>query len=102
MVEEAEVAMTTLNAPPREWISFITGICARRNLANFRKLWDERAQEEGRRENRESNLNDNEDKDLVFHANSKTNKKKSQGSPSRRPLDFKRGKIPRKYYSCFE
>ena len=38
MVEEEEVAMTTLNGLPIEWDSFIRGICARRKLKKFSKL----------------------------------------------------------------
>ena len=57
MVEESEVVMTTLNVLPREWDSFIRGICARRKLTKFSKLWEECVQEEGRLENREETLN---------------------------------------------
>ena len=35
MVEEAEVVMTTLNGLPREWESFIQGICSRRKMTKF-------------------------------------------------------------------
>ena len=52
MVEEAEVVMTTLNGLPTEWDSFIRGICARRKLTKFSKLWEECVQEEGRLGNR--------------------------------------------------
>ena len=45
MVEEAEVVMTTLNGLPRDWESFIQGICSRRKLTKFRQLWGECAQE---------------------------------------------------------
>ena len=38
MVEEAEVVMTTLNGLPRDWESFIRGICARINLTKFNIL----------------------------------------------------------------
>ena len=38
MLEEAKVVMTTLNGLPREWDSFIKGICARRRLTKFNKL----------------------------------------------------------------
>ena len=100
--EEEEVVMTTLNNLPREWDSFIRGICARRKLTKFNKLWEECVQEEGRITNRQEKLNDNEDQALTVHAKNGRNKRKSQGSPSRRPLDFKRGKIPRKDYSSFE
>ena len=45
MVEEAEVVMTTLNGLPREWASFIRGICAKRKITKFSKLWEESLQE---------------------------------------------------------
>ena len=45
MVEEAEVVMTTLNGLPRECDSFIRGICARRKLTQFNKIWEECIQE---------------------------------------------------------
>ena len=38
MVEEEEVIMTTLNGLPRDWESFIRGICARRKLTKFNIL----------------------------------------------------------------
>ena len=40
MVEEEEVVMTTLNGLPREWDSLIRGICSRRKLTEFNKLWE--------------------------------------------------------------
>ena len=40
-VEDAEIVMTTLNALPRSWDSFIQGICARRRLTKFSRLWEE-------------------------------------------------------------
>ena len=45
MVDEAEVVITTLNGLPREWDSFIRGICARRKLTKFRNIWEECVQE---------------------------------------------------------
>ena len=46
-VENAEIVMTTLNGLPRSWDSFIQGICARRKLITFSRLWEECSQEEG-------------------------------------------------------
>ena len=40
-VENAEIVMITLNGLPRTWDSFIQGICARKKLVKFRKLWEE-------------------------------------------------------------
>ena len=48
MVEEAKFVMTTLNALPRDWDSFIIGICARRKITKFNKLCEECVQQEGK------------------------------------------------------
>ena len=40
-VENVEIVMTTLNSLPRSWDSFIQGICARKKLVKFSKLWEE-------------------------------------------------------------
>ena len=40
-VEEGAIAMTTLNGLPRSWDSFIQGICARKKLITFNRLWEE-------------------------------------------------------------
>ena len=45
-VENAKIVMTTLNGLPRAWDSFIQGICARKKLVNFSRLWEECSQEE--------------------------------------------------------
>ena len=41
MVEEEEVVITTLNGLPRDWESFIQGICLIRILTKFRQLGEE-------------------------------------------------------------
>ena len=40
-VEDGDIVMTILNGLPRSWDSFIQGICARRKLISFSKLWEE-------------------------------------------------------------
>ena len=45
-VENAKVVTTTLNGLPRSWDSLIQGICARKKLVKFRRLWEECSQEE--------------------------------------------------------
>ena len=67
MIEEAEVVMTTLNSLPRDWESFIQGICSRRKLTKFRKLWEECVQEEERIASREEKLNQNQDHAFAVH-----------------------------------
>ena len=45
-VENEEILMTTLNGLPRSWDTFIQGICTRKKLVKFRRLWEECSQEE--------------------------------------------------------
>ena len=71
MVEEVEIVMTTLNGLPRDWEAFIRGICSRRKLTKFRKLWEECVQEEERVAAREEMLNDSEDQALTAHTKGK-------------------------------
>ena len=47
-VENAEIVITTLNGLPRAWDSFIQGICSRKKLFKFSRLWEECSQEEDR------------------------------------------------------
>ena len=43
-VENSEVVITTLNGLPRARDSFIQGICARKKLVKFSRLWEECSQ----------------------------------------------------------
>jgi hypothetical protein len=63
-VDEAEMVMTTLNGLPRSWDSFIQGICSRRKLIKFSRLWEDCTQEEARLVAREEKLRD-DDQDLA-------------------------------------
>ena len=94
--------MTTLNGLPREWDSFIIGICDRIKLSKLNKLWEECLREEGRIENREEKMNDNEDQALSSHTKNGRNKRKDWGSPTSRSLELKRGKKFKKDYSPYE
>ena len=67
-VENGEIVMTTLNGLPRSWDSFIQGICVRRKLVTFSRLWEECSQEEARIIAREEKIG-NEDQDLTAHTN---------------------------------
>ena len=42
---EGEIVMTTLNGLLRSWDSFIQGMCFRRKLITFNRLWEECTQE---------------------------------------------------------
>ena len=45
-VENVETVLTTLNGVPRAWDSLIKGICPRKKLVKFNRLWEECSQEE--------------------------------------------------------
>lgn len=55
-VEEAELVMTTLNGLPRSWYPFIRGICSRRKLTKFSRIWKDCTQKEARLAAREEKL----------------------------------------------
>ena len=100
MVEEAEIVMTILNGLPRDWESFIWGICSRRKLTKFWQLWEECVQEWERIESREENMNENEDQALTFHTKGK-NKRKIHDHPPRKTQGFKKSKKYFSNYECF-
>ena len=58
--------MTTLNGLPKLWDSFIQGICARKKLITFSRLWEECSQEESRIVSQEEKMG-NEDQYLTTH-----------------------------------
>ena len=66
--------MTTMNGLPRSWDPFIKGICSRRKLTKFSKLWEDCTQEEARLESREEKLGDEENQALAAHARKGKNK----------------------------
>jgi hypothetical protein len=48
IVNGEEMVITTLNGLPRSWDAFIQGICSRRKLPKFSRLWEDCNQEEAR------------------------------------------------------
>ena len=72
---EGEIVMTTLNGLPRSWDSFIQGICARKKLIMFNKLWEECTQEEARLVSREEKMGVDDDQALTTHANKNIRKR---------------------------
>jgi len=102
MVQDAEVVMTTLNGLPRSWEGFLHGICTRRKMTKFSRLWEECTQEEARREAREEKMETNEDQDLAAYTKKGKGKKEPQ-SPKRPPRS-NRSQMRKRYFSqirCF-
>ena len=73
--------MTTLNGLPRSWDSFIQGVCAKKNLVKFNRLWEECSQEEARIAAREEKMG-SEDQGLTI-----------QSKKNRRSHYYSKGKI---------
>ena len=65
-VENVEIVMTTLNGVPRSWDSFIQGICTRRKLITFSRLWEESLEEEAQIVTLEEKMG-NEDQVVTIH-----------------------------------
>ena len=89
-VENSEIVMTTLNGLPRSWDSFIQGICARKKLIKFSRLWEECSQEEARIVAREEKI-ENEDQALtVYSKKSRRDNHYHQGKNSHHKNNFVR------------
>jgi hypothetical protein len=85
-VNGEKMVMTTLNGLQRSWDAFIQGICSRRKLPKFSRLWEYYNQEEARTTKREEKMTyDNQA--LATHIR----KGKSKRNPSY-PRNFRRAK----------
>ena len=60
--------LTILNGFPSSWDWFVKGICARKKLPKFDKLWTDCTQEEARLISKMQKTNDEENIALVAHA----------------------------------
>ena len=63
-----------MNGLPRSWDPFIKGICSRRKITKFSRLWEDCTQEEARLEDREEKLGNEENQALTVHARKWKNK----------------------------
>ena len=90
--------MTTLNGIPKSWDSFIQGICAKKKLITFNKLWEECTQEGAWIIAREENMGENDDQYLMVHTRRNHNKREDHHRKrQRRP---KRDLSSVSCYSC--
>jgi len=83
--------MTTLNGLPRSWDSLIQGVCARKKLRTFSRLWEECTQEEARLRTREEKMGANDDQALTVHTRRNHNKREDH--------HHKRQRRPRRHLS---
>jgi len=68
VVDDVELVTTTLNGIPPSWNALVHGICARRKLPKFDKLWGDCTQEEARLASKAQKLNDEDNQVLVAQA----------------------------------
>jgi hypothetical protein len=94
-VEGEEMVMTTLNGLPRSWDAFIQGICSRKKLPKFSRLWEDCNQEEARTTAREEKMAD-EDQALAAHTRKGKNKKEHS-----LPKKFKMGQRDNSKIRCY-
>jgi hypothetical protein len=90
-----EMVMTTLNGFPSSWDAFLQGICSRRKLSKFSRLWKDCNQEEARTTTREEKMTD-DDQALATH----TRKGKSKKEPSS-PKKFQKSRRNNPNIRCF-
>jgi hypothetical protein len=98
-MKEDELVMTTLNGLPRSWESFIQGICSRRKIKTFSRLWEDYTQEEARLVAREEKLCDEENQALESHERKGKNKKEALSH--KKPHDLQKTHNFKKDYSNF-
>ena len=91
--------MTTLNGLPRAWESFIQGICPRKKLVKFNRLWKECSQEEARISTREEKMRSEDQALTVQSKKSRTNHHK--GKHSRQKKNSRKSNKDLSKYICF-
>ena len=97
-MENAEIVMTTLNGLPGSWDSFIQGICARKKLFKFSRLWEECSEEEAWIAAQEEKMG-SEDQALTVHSKKERRKHHySKGKSSHPKRDLSRLRC----YTCDE
>ena len=90
------MVMTTLNGLPRSWDAFIQGICSRKKLPKFSRIWEDCNQEEARTVAREENMVD-EDQALATHTRKGKNNK-DHSLPKKFKMDRRDNSKIRCYY----
>ena len=102
-VENAEIMMTTLNGLPRTCDSFIQGICARKKLVKFSRLWEECSQEEARIAAQEEKMGSEYQALTVHSKKGRRENHHHQGKHSRQKNNFvRRDPSKLRCYTCDE
>jgi hypothetical protein len=73
---EVELVNVALNGLPKSWEPFVKGVCARENILDWQRLWDDCIQEETWEESKSSKKGSN-DENLAIVNKKKNGKVKS-------------------------
>jgi hypothetical protein len=97
-VEDVELVTTMLNGFSPSWDPFVQGICARRKLPKFDKLWANCSQEESRLMSKKQKVDDEENQALAAQVKKR---KEREGNPKKptRPR-YKKDASKIRCYSC--
>jgi hypothetical protein len=77
VISDKELETTTLNGFPTFWIHFVQGVCARRKLPKFDKLWENCTHEESRIVDQQKRLIIDEEKSLTIQKNKRISFRKN-------------------------
>jgi hypothetical protein len=97
--DDVELATTTLNGFPSSWNPFVQGICARKKLHKFDKLWSDCTQEESRLISKSQNTNDDENQAPVAHVKKRKEREDVSPKKSKKPR-YKKDTSRIRCYSC--
>jgi hypothetical protein len=61
-VDDIELVNVALNGFPKSWEPFVKGVCARENIPDWQRLWDDCIQEETQEESKANKQGDEEEK----------------------------------------
>jgi hypothetical protein len=90
-----------LNGFPASWEPFVKGICARENLPNFERLWDDCIQEETQMESKANKKGGDENLALFGQTNKGRGKRPNKGKGKSEESASQPGKKDLSKIKCF-
>jgi hypothetical protein len=100
-VADAELVNMALNGFPTSWEPFVKGICARENLPNFERLWDDYIQEETQMESKANKKGGDENLALFGQTNKGRGKGPNKGKGKSEESTSQPGKKDLSKIKCF-
>jgi hypothetical protein len=100
-VEDVELMTTTLNGFPSSWDPFVQGICARRKLPKFNKLWADCTQEESRLISKSLKIDDDENQALASQVKKRKGREEGRSKKPKKPR-YRKDASNIRCYNCKE